>query len=242
MTAVNVYQQRPTTGAKAESSLHHADLASLVGKGRKNAGVTVREKKLLGHLTLRGDGHDPAFAAGVHKALGLELPGALTVVIKGETSLQWLGPDEWLLVVPTGEEFAAEQKLREALGDLHIQIVNVSGGQQILELSGERARRADEIHQLRCSPKQLSGGQGGGHGVRQVATGNPPHCRRHLGTGDPPQLLRLLVAVAAGCGGGVWVERASLILGLGMLLWRGSKLPRHGVLCRFVKFEQESPQ
>ena len=31
MTAANVYQQRPTTGAKAESSLHHADLASLVG-------------------------------------------------------------------------------------------------------------------------------------------------------------------------------------------------------------------
>ena len=45
MTAANVYQQRPTSGAKAESSLHHADLASLVGKGRKNAGVTVREKK-----------------------------------------------------------------------------------------------------------------------------------------------------------------------------------------------------
>ena len=64
MTAANVYQQRPTSGAKAESSLHHADLASLVGKGRKNAGVTVREKKLLGHLTIRGDGHDAAFAAG----------------------------------------------------------------------------------------------------------------------------------------------------------------------------------
>ena len=75
MTTANVYQQRPTTGAKAESSLHHADLASLVGKGRKNAGVIVREKKLLGHLTIRGDGHDAAFAAGVHKALGIELPG-----------------------------------------------------------------------------------------------------------------------------------------------------------------------
>jgi hypothetical protein len=40
-------QRLPTTPnhrAKAESSLHHADLASLVGKGRKNAGVTVREK------------------------------------------------------------------------------------------------------------------------------------------------------------------------------------------------------
>ena len=117
MTAANVYQQRPTTGAKAESSLHHADLASLVGKGRKNAGVIVREKKLLGHLTIRGDGHDAAFAAGVHKALGIELPGALSVIVKGETSLQWMGPDEWLLIVPSGEEFAAEQKLREALGE-----------------------------------------------------------------------------------------------------------------------------
>ncbi|MFY0728199.1 sarcosine oxidase subunit gamma [Pseudomonas sp. NFX15] len=141
MTAANVYQQRPTTGAKAESSLHHADLASLVGKGRKNAGVTVREKKLLGHLTIRGDGHDAAFAAGVHKALGIELPGALTVVVKGETSLQWMGPDEWLLIVPTGEELTAEQKLREALGDLHIAIVNVSGGQQVLELSGPNVRQ-----------------------------------------------------------------------------------------------------
>ncbi|NWB93388.1 sarcosine oxidase subunit gamma [Pseudomonas agarici] len=140
MTTANVYQQRPTSGAKAESSLHHADLASRVGRGRKNAGVTVREKKLLGHLTLRGDGRDPALAAGVHKALGLELPVALTVVAKGDTSLQWLGPDEWLLIVPSGEEFAAEQALREALGDLHVAIVNVSGGQQLLELSGPNVR------------------------------------------------------------------------------------------------------
>ncbi|MGC5699588.1 sarcosine oxidase subunit gamma family protein [Pseudomonas sp. NFXW11] len=141
MSAVNVYQQRPTGAAKAESSLHHADLPSLVGKGRKNAGVILREKKLLGHLTIRGDGHDPAFAAGVHKALGIELPSALTVVVKGDSSLQWLGPDEWLLIVPGGEELAAEQKLREALGELHIQIVNVSGGQQILELSGPNVRQ-----------------------------------------------------------------------------------------------------
>jgi sarcosine oxidase subunit gamma len=138
MSAANVYQQRPGR-AKAESSLHHADLASLVGKGRKNAGVTVREKKLLGHLTIRGDGHDPAFAAGVHKALGMELPVALTVVAKGETSLQWIGPDEWLLIVPAAKN-SPPRKLREALGDLHIQVVNVSGGQQILELSGPNVR------------------------------------------------------------------------------------------------------
>jgi sarcosine oxidase subunit gamma len=140
MTTVNVYEQRPAAGAKAESSLHHADLASLVGKGRKNAGVTLRERKLLGHLTLRGNGHDPAFAGGVHKALGLELPTALSMVANGDTSLQWMGPDEWLLIVPTGQEVASEKALRDALGGQHIAVTNVSGGQQLLELSGPNVR------------------------------------------------------------------------------------------------------
>ncbi|MDD0973726.1 sarcosine oxidase subunit gamma [Pseudomonas fontis] len=140
MSAINVYQQRPGNDAHAESPLHHADLPSLVGKGRKNAGVTLREKAFLGHLTLRGDGRDPAFAGAVFKALGLELPVALTVVANDEMSLQWLGPDEWLLIVPGGQELSVEQKLREALGDLHIQIVNVSGGQTLLQLTGPNVR------------------------------------------------------------------------------------------------------
>jgi len=141
MTTANVYQQRPTTGAKAESPLFHADLNSLVGKGRNNPGVILREKKLLGHLTLRGDGKDPAFAAGITSALGLELPGPLALVSDGDSSLQWLGPDEWLLIVPGGEEFTTEQKLREALAGQHIAVVNVSGGQSLLELTGPKVRQ-----------------------------------------------------------------------------------------------------
>ncbi|BDM25224.1 MULTISPECIES: sarcosine oxidase subunit gamma [unclassified Pseudomonas] len=140
MSAINVFQQNPGAEAKAQSPLHHADLASLVGKGRKNAGVTLREKKFLGHLTIRGDGHNPEFAAGVHKALGLELPVALTVVANSEMSLQWMGPDEWLLIVPGGQEVAVEQKLRAALEGQHIQVVNVSGGQSLLELRGPNVR------------------------------------------------------------------------------------------------------
>lgn len=140
MSAINVFQQNPGAEATAQSPLHHADLASLVGKGRKNAGVTLREKKFLGHLTIRGDGHNPEFAAGVHKALGLELPVALTVVASNDMSLQWMGPDEWLLIVPGGQELAVEQKLRAALEGQHIQVVNVSGGQSLLELRGPNVR------------------------------------------------------------------------------------------------------
>ncbi|MCY1174546.1 Sarcosine oxidase subunit gamma [compost metagenome] len=74
------------------------------------------------------------------KALGLELPVALTVVANDDMSLQWMGPDEWLLIVPGGEEVAVENKLREALAGKHIAIVNVSGGQTLLELSGPKVR------------------------------------------------------------------------------------------------------
>ena len=139
MTAVNVYKQRPDT-IEGQSPLHHAGLAELVGKGKSGAGITLREKKLRGHLTLRGDAHDPAFAKGVQDVLGMDLPVALTLVANGETSLQWMGPDEWLLIVPKGEEFTTEQRLREALAGQHIQIVNVSGGQTLVELSGEKVR------------------------------------------------------------------------------------------------------
>ena len=44
---INVYQQRPAA-AHAESPLFHAGLEQLAGKGSASAGVTVREKKLLG--------------------------------------------------------------------------------------------------------------------------------------------------------------------------------------------------
>ncbi|SDI22217.1 sarcosine oxidase subunit gamma [Pseudomonas benzenivorans] len=139
MSNVNVYKQRPDSG-RAESPLFHAGLDELARKGKNSAGVTLREKKLLGHLTLRGDASDPDFAGGVHKALGLELPVALTLVANADASLQWLGPDEWLLIVPGGSEFATEQRLREALAGQHVSLVNVSGGQTILELAGPKAR------------------------------------------------------------------------------------------------------
>lgn len=139
MTAVNVYKQRPDN-LEAQSPLHHAGLPELIGKGRAGAGIRLREKKLRGHLTIRGDAHDPAFARGIQEALGLQLPVALTMVASGETSLQWSGPDEWLLIVPQGEEFLIEQRLRESLAGLHVQVVNVSGGQTLVELSGEKVR------------------------------------------------------------------------------------------------------
>ena len=75
--------------------------------------------------------------------LGISLPGqplGLALDASGERSVQWLSPDEWLVIVPGGEELDVEQRLRDALGDAHYAIVDVSGGQTLVELSGEKAR------------------------------------------------------------------------------------------------------
>jgi len=140
MNTANTYQQRPEDGnARAESPLFFArrhEKTSGVGQ------VCLREKKWLGHLMLRGDASDSAFTSAIEHVLGMALPAPLSVVYQGETSLQWLAPDEWLLIVPSGEEFSTEQRLREAMPDgLHCSIVNVSGGQTLLELSGSHARQ-----------------------------------------------------------------------------------------------------
>lgn len=118
-------------------SYHRSGAPAPTAKSR----VVLRERAFLGHLVLRGGAI--VLDEAVRAVLGFGLPArpnTLTHSEDGERSIQWLSPDEWLLIVPGGEEFALEGALRDALGDAHYAIVNVSGGQTLLELSGEKAR------------------------------------------------------------------------------------------------------
>lgn len=140
-TWANVYDVRPETEVPAESPLawscHDSGRPSVSAASR----VVLRERAMLGHLILRGGAI--VLDDAVRQVLDLPLPArpnSLSRDASGERSIQWLSPDEWLVIVPGGEEFALEGKLRKALGDAHYAIVNVSGGQTLLELSGEKAR------------------------------------------------------------------------------------------------------
>ena len=95
MNNINVYDQYSAT-ARAESPLFHAELSKLAGRGPATAGVTLRERALLGHLVIRGDAHDEGFTGAVQSVVGLEVPGPLAITQKGESSLQWPAPDERL--------------------------------------------------------------------------------------------------------------------------------------------------
>jgi len=118
-----------------ESPLHHAQLDQLIGQS-STGGIVLHEKKLLGHLNLRGNSADAEFLAGIQAVLGLALPITPgSSATHEDTQIMWLAPDEWLIIVASGTEMAVEQKLRSVLKG-HFAVSDISGAQTLLELSG----------------------------------------------------------------------------------------------------------
>jgi sarcosine oxidase subunit gamma len=74
-------------------------------------------------------------------ALGLTLPVVPnTVATREDRRALWLGPDEWLLVGPDGQQEALEQALRSGLNGTLGSIVDVSVNRTLLEIRGAKAR------------------------------------------------------------------------------------------------------
>lgn len=99
-------------------------------------GVEYRNIPGRGCLNLRGNADDPAFRDAVSMAAGVELPTEPGRWLEaGETRACWLGPDEWLLIVPEGEQPRVERQLREAASG-PLSVVDVSGGCIHVNLAG----------------------------------------------------------------------------------------------------------
>jgi len=130
-------QQPPEVAG--QSPLHHADLATHASQGPAQGNVIFRELPLLGHLTLRGSQSNTSFMQGCASVLGTPLPiTPLSMVTHHDVSIRWISPDEWLVILPNSQAFAVEQSLRACITG-HYSIVNVSGGQTLIELSGPDA-------------------------------------------------------------------------------------------------------
>ncbi|MFT6898131.1 MAG: sarcosine oxidase subunit gamma [Paraglaciecola sp.] len=127
---------REASSVRVESPLHHADFAGLA-ELTNTGGVILREVKFIGHVNLRGNANDPDFLNGVKKALDLDLPLVpCSSAQNANTTIMWLSPDEWLVLVDGGTEAAIEDKLRQSLSG-HFAVSDISGAQTMLEISGE---------------------------------------------------------------------------------------------------------
>lgn len=103
------------------------------------ASVEIREFRSRACLNLRGDADDPTFLDAVSTAASVSLPTEPCSWNSGfGSSAYWLGPDEWLLIVPDGEQPRVERQLREAVRG-PLSVVDVSGGFIHVNLAGEDA-------------------------------------------------------------------------------------------------------
>ena len=115
-------------------SMHHVSSVMPV-----NSQYYSLTEEAYGHLIIRTANTNESVKDAIKKLTGLDFPSrALSSVQNEKHILNWVSPDEYLLLVPEKTEFELESKLRAEI-EGHFAIVNVTGGQTVLALSGERA-------------------------------------------------------------------------------------------------------
>ncbi|MED5421228.1 MAG: sarcosine oxidase subunit gamma family protein [Pseudomonadota bacterium] len=104
----------------------------------KLVALTIRDD--LGHLNLRGNPEDTEFLEAAEQALGLALPVEPNTMAEGDITIFWLGPDEWLILLPADAVSEIAAALESALQRMHFALNDVSGGQISIALKGSRVR------------------------------------------------------------------------------------------------------
>ncbi len=103
--------------------------------------LTIREVPFVPQLNLRADPNDAALTQRLAVALGFSLPVVPnTTAFRDDRRALWLGPDEWLVVGPEGQQETLERALRNGLDGTFGSIVDVSANRTVLEIRGAPAR------------------------------------------------------------------------------------------------------
>lgn len=114
--------------ARDALAAHADDMAGMAS--RTGGRVRLEHEPFLAQVSLR---LDPSLAARSPVPLPLE-PN--TARDDGARAALWLGPDEWLVLGPTGSAGALAAELGTALDGLHRSIVDVSANRVALVLGG----------------------------------------------------------------------------------------------------------
>ena len=105
-------------------------------------GVRMGEAAFRGQIALRGDAASETFVDAVQEIFGVDVPvKPNTASMPGSSRcLMWLGPDEWLAIVPEGSEEETVAAFRQRMEGEHFAVTDVSGSRTVITLAGEHAR------------------------------------------------------------------------------------------------------
>lgn len=147
--------------------------------------LSLRELPWRGKINLRGDPGDAKFMQATADVLGVALPTvanttATANTTDGETTLFWLGPDEWLAHCELARADAVLQQLRRDLAPFHHAATEVTDYYSVLELGGEAAADALargcplDLHERAFTPGQCAQTRFGNAAILLYKPGNMP--------------------------------------------------------------------
>ncbi len=125
-----------------QSPLAHLELEARARVAVEAAGVRMGEERFRGQIALRGDASSETFVDAVKEIFGVNVPvKPNTTSMPGSARyLLWLGPDEWLAIVPDGTESETVAAFKQRMEGEHFAVTDVSGSRTVITLAGERAR------------------------------------------------------------------------------------------------------
>ena len=124
-----------------QSALAHRGLQRAAAEAPARTGISLSERPFRAMLNLRGDPADAGFLSAVRTAAAVELPVEPNTTRRaGSLTALWLGPDEWLLTAPAGEERVLVPAIRAALGDRHAAVIDLTESRTVIAVSGAPAR------------------------------------------------------------------------------------------------------
>ncbi|HVH66003.1 MAG TPA: sarcosine oxidase subunit gamma family protein [Candidatus Acidoferrum sp.] len=108
---------------------------------QSDGAISIRELPFITQFNLRADPTDRAVMGELSRSLGLDVPRSPnTVAGRGDRRILWLGPDEWLVVAPEGEEQTIRKALEAGLHGAFGSVVDVSANRTVVHVGGHGSR------------------------------------------------------------------------------------------------------
>ncbi len=108
--------------------------------------ATIREVGPIGMILLRAKADVPGLAEAIAAASGCAVPEKRRIVLNGDRAAGWMGPDEYLLILPYAEAASAVKVIGEKLAGQHHLAADVSDLRVVFAIEGAKA--ADVLRKL----------------------------------------------------------------------------------------------
>ena len=136
-----------------------SDVVAALGNASYDGFAKIREIGPLGMITLRAKPDVAGLAEAIKAAVGTGVPARREIEVAGDRAAGWMGPDEYLLILPYDQTAAALAAISAALKGAHHLAVAVSDARAVFRVEGAKAdqvlAKLSPVDFATLAPKEL---------------------------------------------------------------------------------------